>query len=240
MRNKVLVVIPTFNESGNISRLADEILLKSSFDILFVDDGSSDGTLEEINSLISNHTDRVRVVNRGVKLGVGSAHKFGLNFAHKNSYALAITMDADWTHNPKYLSKLELELMSSRADILIGSRFMSSDSLNEWQPWRRFVTRCVRLLTRVVLGLKFDNSSGFRCHRISDKLINVINSTRSDNYDYFFESLYRLKLNNFSIRETSIKLLPRKEGSSKLTTSLAFQALWSLIKVRLFVQHPSI
>jgi dolichol-phosphate mannosyltransferase len=238
MKMNNLVIIPTYNEAGNIYELMNTILSTTNYDILIVDDGSLDGTLDLVEKLMTSKTsaNRVHLLNRGSKFGVGSAHKAGLIWALERDYSFATTMDGDWTHDPSYISMLVELLVQSNSDIVIGSRFISKDSLKEWTLWRRLVTHIVRLLTKFSLGIPFDNSSGYRCHLLTPKLKGVLSEIQSDHYDYFFESLIIFSLNDMKINQLGIKLLPRHQGSSKLTLRLAFSALRTLLRLSIEIR----
>ena len=226
---KTLVFIPTLNEYGTIEGLIRTIRqLHENVDILAIDDNSDDGTLEVLSKFESQGL-LLKVINRGSKQGIGSAHIQALNFAQVNRYEILITMDADGAHDPRFIANFLSQI--TFYDLVIGSRYLRADSLSEWKSFRKLLTRSVHLVTRVFLGLKYDSSSGFRCYKISKMPQAIFTELRSTGYDFFFESLYELNSHKVKIGEVSIFLPARTYGHSKMTLNLALTALKTLMYV---------
>jgi len=224
-----MVFIPTLNEFGTISNLLSTIHKShENLDILVIDDNSTDGTLLALEELKSEGLP-LTIINRGSKLGIGSAHIEALNFAKSRNYEVLLTMDADGAHDPKFIPDFLREIESF--EVVVGSRYLEPDSLQEWKSFRKFLTRTVHLITRVFLGLKYDSSSGFRCYRIPTIPDSIFSDLRSRGYDFFFESMYELSSKKIKISEVSIFLPARTYGHSKMTPKLALTALRTLMYV---------
>ena len=228
----LLVFIPTLNESGTIKTLLEKVhSINPTADILVVDDNSTDGTQEILRGLESKLP--LKVINRPKKMGIGTAHIQALNFAMSSDYKLMISMDADGAHDPIFIPDFLDAMHTADASLVVGSRYMRIDSLSEWSNFRKLLTHSVHLLTRILLGLKYDTSSGFRCYKMRDLPVVVLSDLTSTGYDFFFESMYEMNAMKLKIREVSIVLPARTYGHSKMTLGLALTALRTLIIVSL-------
>jgi dolichol-phosphate mannosyltransferase len=214
MNEKTLVFVPTYNEAQNVGRLIQEILEQNlGLDLLFLDDRSPDGTGEILDDLAKRH-ENLTIIHRSGKLGIGSAHLQGIEWAYARGYRRLVTMDADFTHPPSYLK--EFLSLSDEANVVVGSRYLLKNSLEGWTVFRRFLTYGGHLLTRVLLGIEEDASSAYRLYRLEAIPRELFSLVRSAGYSFFFESLYVLRLNRFSIREVGIVLPARASGQSKM------------------------
>jgi dolichol-phosphate mannosyltransferase len=212
-----LVLVATYNERGNAERLCREILgLNLDLEILFVDDNSPDGTGELLEGL-ARELSAVHVLHRSGKLGVGSAHAHGLRWAYDHGYSLLVTMDGDFTHEPRYIRDLLAEAARGDADVVVGSRYLLKSSLAGWNPWRKALTRIGHLLTRTLLQMPYDATNAFRCYRLDRIPRQLFDVVVSRGYSFFFESLYVLHRNRFRITEVPIPLPNRTYGSSKMS-----------------------
>lgn len=228
-KNKILVFIPTYNERENIEEIFSLILkTKIELDILFLDDNSPDGTGKILDQLVKKHSN-LNVIHRSGKLGIGSAHLEGINWAYKQGYSTLITMDCDFTHKPDLIP--EFINSSTTCDVVIGSRFINKNSLSEWNLFRVMLTNFGHFLTKYLLKLQFDATGAFRLYNLNKIPNQVFNKVNSRAYSFFFESLFVLNINNFNIHEIPIDLPARSNGSSKQTVSGAFKALLYLIKL---------
>lgn len=216
MLMKKLIIIPTYNEKENITRLIPEILkLKIDTDILVVDDGSPDGTGEAVEK-IARKNKHIKVMHRNGKLGLGSAYVQGFKYAIKQKYDLIFQMDADFSHQPKYLKSLIHE--SEKYDLVLGSRWVKGGGVTGW-AWYRYVSSwSANLIARTLLSLKpRDITTGFRCyHR---KVLETINleGIVSAGYAFLEELIYRTQKAGFTIGETPIIFVDRTSGQSKMT-----------------------
>jgi len=224
---KTLIFIPTYNESENVGRLFDRIAsLKVDADILFMDDNSPDGTGKILDGLAKDNP-RLTVLHRSGKMGIGSAHQEGIKWAYKNDYTVLITMDCDFTHPPELI--LELLKFKDEYDIVIGSRYMLKDSLEGWNLYRKILTKLGHFLTAFLLKLKYDATGALRLYRLDKIPPHAFDIVTSRGYSFFYESLFILNFNNFTIKEIPIKLPVRTYGHSKMKMSDAWQGFKLLI-----------
>ncbi len=212
---KILILIPTYNEAENIEAIYFRIKkLKINTDILFIDDNSPDGTANIIKRL-SSQDKSVLLISRKKKMGIGSAHLKGIEYAYKNEYKTLITMDCDFTHKPEDILKL-LE-KKQKADIVVGSRYIGIKSLSEWNLFRKTLTILAHFLTKKLLKMPYDATSAFRLYNLDKIPEGVFSRVESMGYSFFFESMFILFINGFKITEVSIKLPARTYGTSKMT-----------------------
>lgn len=212
--NKTLIMIPTYNEAENIERIYTELSnVLVDADLLFVDDNSPDGT-GDIADRLAQSDERVRVIHRPGKLGVGAAHKDGINWAYDNGYQRLLTMDCDFTHSPSMVG--EFLDADDAYDIAVGTRFVRDDSLGEWVWYRKTLTRAAHRMTVTMLGMPYDASGAFRFYRIDRIPREIFDRVRDGGYSFFWESLFILWRNGCKVREIPIDLPARTYGHSKM------------------------
>lgn len=209
---KYLIIIPTYNEKNNINFIINKIkkIIKFRYNLLFIDDNSNDGTKEIINKIKSKN---ILLFNRKKKLGIGSAHKFGIKYAYKYKYKYIITMDCDGTHNPLYITKM-LQLLKS-CDLVITNRFKSKNSLRQWSLYRKLITSIRHLIITLIFKTDLDSSGAFRCYNSSKIKLNDILLASSNGYSFFTESTIILS-QKYKIKQIPISLPKRYAGSSKM------------------------
>jgi dolichol-phosphate mannosyltransferase len=212
---KSLIFIPTYNEKENIEVLYREIREQGvSSDILIMDDNSPDGTSDLVKT-ISKGDDRVFAKYRSGKLGVGSAHLDGIQYAYERGYSILITMDCDFTHQPKDIPRF-LKL-SEDYDLIIGSRHLQEDSLENWSLHRKCLTCLGHLLTKTLLNIPYDATNAFRLYRLDRIDPEVFSLVNSQGYSFFLESLFFLVNHlDLKIKEIPIRLPARTYGHSKM------------------------
>lgn len=213
--DRILVFIPTYDESGNVEKMCREILsLPLPVDLLFVDDNSPDGTGAILDRLAEEHPNVV-VIHRPSKRGIGGAHLDGIAWAYQHGYGTLVTMDCDFTHAPADIPRLLAQLPGS--DVVIGSRFLQKNSLPGWNLLRRSLTMLGHVLTRRLLGMRYDATGAYRVYRLSRIPATLFHLVVARGYAFFFESLFVIHLNGFVIQEVPIVLPSRAYGSSKMT-----------------------
>jgi len=209
-----LIIIPTLNEKKNIKKLFFQIKkLKINTDILFIDDNSIDGTRNDIINFSKKYKN-VKFIFRPKKLGIGSAHKVGLIYGYKNRYKKILTMDADGTHDPKYIKKMFKE--SNNFHLVITNRFIRSNSLYDWPLFRKILTTIRFYLINILLNFNYDSSGAYRCYNVKKIKINDILLAKDLSYSFFWESIYHLHKKKYLIKQIAVNLPFRKTGSSKM------------------------
>jgi dolichol-phosphate mannosyltransferase len=229
---KKLIVIPTYNEKKNINILLKKLikLYKSNFKILVIDDNSPDGTASEVLKFKKKYK-FIQLKSRHKKLGIGSAHKYGIKYAFKNKFKILITMDSDGTHDPKHIKKI-LFLIKDY-DLITTSRFSDKDSLKGWPIVRIILTNIRHLIIKFFLGLNIDASGAYRCYNLKRLKIKDILAAKDNGYSFFWESIFILYKKKYSIHEIPVKLPYRSIGSSKMKIKDILIALIYLLIVYL-------
>lgn len=230
-----MVVIPTYNESRNIEGLILQILrFQPEFDILVVDGNSPDGTGTVVEEL-SRRYDNIKILRQPEKSGLGRAYLEGFEWvlAQRVPYERIIQMDADFSHQPKYLGDL-LSATENR-DISLGSRYIRGGKVFQWGLQRRLLSYIANLYVRFWLGLKVrDSTSGFRCFRREILNSAGLETIRSNGYLFQVELLTRCLRLGYSFSEIPITFINRKEGKTKLGFSEIWEAVWGVPKLTFF------
>ena len=225
---KILIIIPTLNEKGNISVILKKIKrYNSKVSILFVDDNSYDGTLIEIKSYQKKNK-RIYLLLRKKKRGVGSAHKDGLKWGYKKNFDYICTLDCDGTHDPKDISKM-LKLIK-KCDLVNTNRFLNKNALANWKLDRIVLTKLRYFLVKIFLKTNLDSSGGFRLYDRSKISLKDILLAKDNHYNFFWESLFLLE-KKYSIKEIPIILPKRSLGKSKMKIKDILYGFFYLIKV---------
>jgi dolichol-phosphate mannosyltransferase len=232
MQNKLLIIIPVLNEVNNILPIIKKIfkfLPAKKKHILFIDDNSKDGTREKIY-LAQKKFNKIYLIKRNSKLGIGSAHKVGLKWGFKKKYEKIITMDCDGTHNPIYINRLLKKLDTKRCQIVSTNRFLDKNSLSDWNLWRILLTKFRHKLIQFFLKIQYDSSGAFRGYLVKNINIKDIFLAKNNSYSFFWESIFILS-KKYKIKEIPIKLPGRLSGASKMKIKDILSAFFYLIKV---------
>jgi len=229
---KNLVIIPTYNERENIERIAQEIL--SSVDgvsILFVDDGSPDGT-GEIADRLASKSSKIRVLHRPKKMGLGLAYVAGFGYAKAENYDYVITMDCDLSHDPKDISRL-MNTAWNGVDLVIGSRYINGGRLIGWSLHRHLFSQLANFYTRGLLGFGVrDWTSGFKCYRRETFQLIAMLEKPAKGYGFQIESVYRAIKAGYRIEEIPILFRERRYGETKLGLSNIGEAFLRVLTLR--------
>jgi dolichol-phosphate mannosyltransferase len=243
MHPPVWVVIPTYNEAPNIEGIVRaagaelERVAPGAHHILIVDDNSPDGT-GEIADRLATALPQVEVLHRAAKTGLGHAYLAGFGHALTGGAELVIEMDADFSHDPRYLGPL---LDAARtADLVLGSRYVEGGGVEDWGLVRRLISRGGGLYARTVLGIPIhDLTGGFKCiHRRVLETIDL-ETIRAEGYVFQIEVTYRAVLAGFRVVEIPIVFKDRSVGSSKMSARIAFEAMWAVPFLRRRRGRPS-
>ncbi len=210
-----LVCAPTYNEGGSIGALLDGLLASPRpFDIVIIDDGSTDGTQDEILSRAATHP-QIQLIRRKGKLGIGSAHQLGWLHARRAGYSRIVTLDADLSHDPADVPRL-LEALDAGADVAIGSRFIAGGQL-DYSGWRLVVSRTANVVARVLLAMPtYEQTTSLRAAKLGRVPTGLVESMLRDGYAFFLSCMARFARANLKIAELPIHFHDRNSGQSKL------------------------
>jgi dolichol-phosphate mannosyltransferase len=228
-----LVIIPTYNEIENVGKIVRKAMsLKPEFDVLIIDDNSPDGTAQVVKELQKEFPERLHILERKGKLGLGTAYITGFNWAIRKKYEFIFEMDADFSHNPDDLIHL-YETCMNGADLAIGSRYCSGVNVVNW-PMNRilisfFASKYVRLITR--MNIK-DSTAGFVCYR--KRVLETINlkKIRFKGYAFQIEMKFNAWKHGFNLQEIPIIFTDRREGKSKMSGKIVYEAIWGVITMK--------
>jgi len=233
MVSKSIVIIPTYNEKENVKDIILTILsLPYPFDILIIDDNSPDGTAEIVKSLQKEHSN-VNLLQREAKLGLGTAYLMGFKWSLKNQYDYIFEMDADFSHDPNDLIKLQYACEKQGADLAIGSRYKSGVNVINWPLGRVIMSYAASIYVRIITGMKIkDTTAGFKCYRKMVLETIDLDKIKSKGYAFQIEMKFTAWLFQFNIVEIPIVFTDRKLGSSKMSGGIFNEALWGVIKMK--------
>jgi dolichol-phosphate mannosyltransferase len=226
------VILPTYNEAENLERIVGAVLeqLPSNGRVLVVDDNSPDGT-GKIADRLATENDRIRVLHRERKEGLGPAYLAGFHVALDAGAERIVEMDADFSHDPAYLPKLIGA--ADHFDLVIGSRYVPGGGVTDWGPLRRFISRGGSTYARVALGLPIrDLTGGFKCFRREVLESINIDSIEARGYAFQVETTYRAIRAGFRVVEIPIVFRDRADGTSKMSRSIVAEAIWRVPAMR--------
>ena len=233
MSERALVIIPTYNESTNLPQIVPQVLAQDDrLEILVVDDNSPDGT-GKLADGIAEKSPRVHVLHRPGKQGLGRAYIAGFQWALKGDYEYVFEMDADFSHDPKYLTHF---LAATRdADLVLGSRYLHNRaSVVNWPVGRLVLSYLANIYARVVTGLKVsDSTGGFKCFRRRVLEAIDLDRVRSNGYAFQIEMSFRAWRKKFRIVEIPIVFTDRADGTSKMSGAIVREAVWMVWRLRL-------
>ena len=232
MPDRALVIVPTYNERFNIARLIPAVLAQDpSLEMLVVDDASPDGTGGVVDAIAANN-DRIHVIHREGKLGLGTAYIAGFRWALERKYDLVFEMDADFSHNPELLP--EFLQAVKEADVVLGSRYQGGRvNVVNWPMSRLFLSYAANIYARAVTGLPVsDTTGGFKCFRRNVLESIDLNSVRSNGYAFQIEMSFRAWKRGFRLFEIPIIFVDRTEGVSKMSKKIVREAIWMVWRLR--------
>jgi dolichol-phosphate mannosyltransferase len=229
-----LVIIPTYNEKENIERIIRKVFsFKKAFDILIVDDGSPDGTAQIVKSL-QNEFKGLHIEERTGKLGLGTAYIHGFKWALKKNFDFIFEMDADFSHDPNDLLRLYDACKEKNNDLAIGSRYTNGVNIVNWPMSRLLMSFFASKYVKFVTGLPVnDSTAGFICYKRS--VLETINLDKIQFVGYAFQIEMKFKTwkSGFDILEVPVVFTDRKEGYSKMDTSIFFEAFIGVIQMKI-------
>ncbi|MDP6051189.1 MAG: polyprenol monophosphomannose synthase [Candidatus Latescibacteria bacterium] len=227
-----LIIIPTYNERDNIQKLIPLLMeLDISLSVLVVDDNSPDGTGKLVNDM-SEQNDRIHILHRPGKLGLGSAYIAGFKHAIQQDVDCIFEMDADFSHDPDMISEF-LEKLET-CDVVIGSRYISGINVVNWPMSRLLLSYFANFYTRVITGMSIqDATSGFKCFKREVLELIDLDRVRSDGYAFQIEMNFRCWRKGFRICEIPIIFVDRHSGTSKMSRRIICEAIWIVWWLRL-------
>ncbi len=233
--HKNLVIIPTYNESENIRDIINVVMsLETPFDLLVIDDGSPDGTGALVKEAQNQFSDRLHLLERGKKMGLGTAYIAGFDYALRNGYDYIFEMDADFSHNPKDLIALYRACADGPYDMAIGSRYIKGVNVVNWPMGRVLMSYFASWYVRLITGIPImDTTAGFKCyHRrvleaIEPKKINFVG------YAFQIEMKFNAWKRGFKIVEVPIIFTDRTKGLSKMSSGIFKEAVFGVIELKI-------
>lgn len=236
MKSDSLVIIPTYNERENIRNIITAVLnvAEHQFDVLIVDDNSPDGTGAIVDEMIAAEPDRIHILKRAGKQGLGTAYIAGFKWALERHYEYIIEMDADFSHPVDKLHELQAACATGGADVSVGSRYLTGVNVVNWPMGRMLMSYFASAYVRLITGMKVhDATAGYVCYR--RKVLQSINldAIEFKGYAFQIEMKFTAHRMGFKIKEVPIVFVNRVLGQSKMNSSIFFEALWGVIKLRL-------
>lgn len=239
MEDRKIVIIPTYNERENIENIIRKVFsLDGGYDILIIDDGSPDGTAAIVKRLQQEFPERLHMIERPGKLGLGTAYITGFKWSIDKGYDYTFEMDADFSHNPEDLPRL-YQACKDGADLAIGSRYCDGISVINWPIGRIIMSYYASVYVRTILGMKvYDCTAGFKCY--SNKVLRTIDLDKVEmkGYGFQIEMKYTTYKLGFKITEVPIIFVNRKAGTSKMSGGIFGEAFWGVIKLRFRKLNP--
>ncbi len=225
--DRVLVVIPTYNEAATLRKTVERVRnAVAHADVLIVDDNSPDGT-GEIAASLAERDERVHVLHRPGKEGLGAAYVAGFSWGLERSYDVLVEMDADGSHQPEELDRLLARLGS--ADLVLGSRYVPGGRVVNWSRWREVLSRGGNSYTRLALGIPLrDSTSGFRAFRAQTLRRIDLHGVASQGYCFQVDLAWRALRAGLTVAEVPITFIEREHGTSKMSSEVVREALWRI------------
>ena len=233
MEDKALIVIPTYNERENIEPLLAAVFEQlPDVHVLIVDDASPDGTGDVADHLAAAD-ERVHVIHRAGKQGLGTAYVAGFRYGLARDYVYLIEMDADFSHDPQYLP-IMLGRARAGADLVLGSRYVAGGGTENWGALRKLISRGGSAYARAILGVKVrDLTGGFKCFRRRVLETLDLGAVRSEGYSFQVEMTFRTVKEGFVVEEIPITFVDRRVGQSKMSRAIFLEAVWMVWALRL-------
>ena len=233
--SNALVIIPTFNEAENIVLMLEAIMnLPEHFSVLVVDDNSPDGTAALVEKCMKSYPDRIFMVKRAKKEGLGIAYISGFQWALQRAYSFIFEMDADFSHNPKDLLRLYSACENENCDMVIGSRYVTGVNVVNWPMNRVLLSWGASRYVRWITGMKIDDTTaGFICYR--RHVLEAINldAIKFVGYAFQIEMKFKTYLSKFKIKEVPVIFTDRTKGTSKMSKGIISEAIFGVLAMKL-------
>ena len=233
--DKKIVIIPTYNEKENIEKIIRAVFyLEGDYHVLIIEDGSPDGTAAIVRKLQEEFSQKLFMIERQGKLGLGTAYITGFKWSVENGYDYIFEMDADFSHNPNDLPRLYEACSKEGADLAIGSRYCNGISVINGPIGRVIMSYYASVYVRTVLGMKvYDTTAGFKCYRRAVLETLDLDKVTMKGSGFQIEMKYSTYKLGFKIKEVPIIFVDRTEGTSKMSSGIFGEAFWGVLKLKL-------
>lgn len=233
-QEKSAVIIPMYNESENAAAIIDAVIaLPTEFDILVIDDNSPDGTADIVKAKAKEYPGRVFIIERKGKLGLGTAYITGFKWCLEHGYEYVCEMDADFSHNPNDLVKLQAAVASGQGDVAVGSRYVTGVNVVNWPMGRvlmsYYASKYVRLITRIPV---YDTTAGFVCYRRKVLETIPLDEVKFKGYAFQIEMKFTAVMYGFKVVEIPIIFVNRVLGESKMNSGIFGEAVFGVIRLK--------
>ena len=232
--DRKVIIIPTYNEKENIEKIIRAIFaLDGAYHIIIIEDGSPDGTGQIVKRLQKEFPEKLFMIERSGKQGLGTAYITGFKWSVEHEYDYIFEMDADFSHNPEDVPRLYSACAENGADLAIGSRYCNGISVINWPIGRVIMSYFASVFVRKVLGIQiYDSTAGFKCYK--RKVLETIDldNIKMKGYGFQIEMKYTAAKLGFRIQEVPIIFVDRKEGTSKMSSSIFGEAFWGVIGMK--------
>jgi dolichol-phosphate mannosyltransferase len=233
MNIESLVIIPTYNEIENIEMMIIKVMsFPDFFHVLIIDDGSPDGTAKKVKELQNQFTERLHLIERSGKLGLGTAYLKGFEWGLESGYQYLYEMDCDFSHNPDDLIRLR-EAILNGADVAVGSRYIKGGDVKNWDTKRIILSKGASLYTRLITGLPvYDTTAGFVCYK--KVFLEHLNFKKIVFKGYAFQIQMKFAAYSlgYKIKEIPITFKDRELGTSKLSSNIIKEAIFGVLKIK--------
>ena len=235
MTNRNLIIIPTYQESENISDLIEAIFrLALPFEILIVDDNSSDGTAQIVKKKQEIYPETLHLMERPEKLGLGTAYITGFKYGLKNNYDYLYEMDADFSHNPEDLIRLYVACTTEGYDLAIGSRYVKGVNVVNWPMGRILMSYCASMYVRLITGIPiYDTTAGFKCYHKSVLQAIDLDAFQFLGYAFQIEMKFNAWKCGFKIKEVDVIFTDRRKGTSKMSSGIFREAIFGVLEMKI-------
>ena len=229
-----LVIIPTYNEKENVVKMLETVMsLEFPFDVLVVDDGSPDGTAQLVQEVAVDYPERIHLLERKGKLGLGTAYIAGFKWALRRSYEYIFEMDCDFSHDPNDLFRLRIPCAEGGAGVTVGSRYVKGGGVVNWPFFRRFISRGASIYVNLILWIGVrDSTAGFVAYKRDVLEAIDLDAVRFIGYAFQIEMKFRAKRLGYKITEVPISFCDRVLGTSKMSLDIFNEAFLGVIKMR--------
>lgn len=234
MSTKSLVIIPTYNEKENVAAIVQAVLAQNQeFHVLIVDDNSPDGTADIVKKMQIDES-RLHILERAGKLGLGTAYIAGFKYGLENGFDYLFEMDADFSHDPAKLNEMLLECKKPQVDLVVGSRYIPGGGIENWSKYRLFLSYSASIYVRLISNIKVrDLTAGFICYSRSVLEILDLDKIKLKGYGFQIEMKYAAHCNDFNIHEVPIIFKDRELGTSKMDSSIIFEAILGVLQMKI-------